>query len=183
MNSTPGSESYRDPDDYADDIYPLVKRLSEKEQVAFALNCASSVAHFYRVFDKGDLSVERAVRTVELWLAGKCTVAELKALHPKVKAAFERASIAYDVTDQWNNIYNASPAGVIAYHATEAARSIDDLLSAAIYSTETERDDFMEPAGFVAYAAAAALAATIFSSEEVARQARLLSAVTSLPGE
>ena len=163
-----------DSEAYARTIEPSLKRLALHEQLSFALSCASRVAHLYRIFDRGDLCVERAVRSVELWVAGECDVEELTALQPKVETAFERSMAAYGSTDNLNSIRNATPAGVVAYQATESARSTEDLLAAAIYSTVSPRDEYMDPTGYCADAAAAALAGTLFSADEAARQSRLL---------
>ena len=164
-----------DPEAYARDLEPALARLTEQEQLSFALGCVSRVARFYRTFDGADLCVERAVRSIELWLTGTVDIARLEVLELKLDSAFARAMNAYDAADKWNNIYSASPAGVIAYQAQEAARSARDLLTAVKYSVQSERDEDENPTEYCANAAAGALAATLFDVEEIDCQNRLLS--------
>ncbi|WP_164103577.1 hypothetical protein [Candidatus Laterigemmans baculatus] len=175
-NANPESRGI-DPECYARGLEPILKRRSEREQIFFAYNCASSVAHFYRKFDPTDLCTERAVRTVKLWLDGQCSIDAVKELVPKVSHAFERAMAAYNETDSCNNIHNASPAGIVAYQVTEAARSVEDLLHAVIYSKETACDDPIDPTGYCADAAAGALAARIYCEAEIKRQSDLIYAL------
>ncbi len=165
-----------DPETYACEIHPSLERYSEREQISFAHSCASRVVDLYRVFDPTECTIELAAHSVELWMEGKCGVDEIKRLESKVESAFNRAMDSYNSTDLNNNTFRASPAGVKAYQASEAARSVHELLLAVIYSAATNRDDYMNPTDYCAASAASALSAAIDDEQELAIQRRFLDA-------
>ena len=173
MNNAESNRRDTDPEQYANEVHSRIKGLYILDQIRLALICAIRVARFHVEFAPKDQALELALKSVDQWLSGGVPTKPFAESLNEVLLAFESATDAYESTDQLNDIWNASTDGIKAYKATESARSVMNLLHAAMASTEHHPD--VPTSEYCADAMADALAAELFSSAEIEFQNEIIS--------
>ena len=119
---------------YGDKVWVMMRLMSHKQNVMWALACADSVRELVKPEHK--VACDKALETAELWLNGKATVEECKVAAAAANTAANAWYAADAAAYAWYAAYAAANAADAAYAAANTAHFAAAAADATAYAAD-----------------------------------------------